>query len=199
MKKMNLAFLASHGGSNMQAIIDAVKAGRINANLIAVISNNSSSKALQRAETEGIPGYHISSQTHHNPDTAITRLLLEKEADLIILAGYMKKVGNETLKAFKGRVLNIHPALLPNFGGKGMYGKRVHEAVLSAGVPVTGVTIHVIDERYDNGPILAQAEVAVQDNDTADTLAARVLETEHTLYPDTIAKIISGDIPLPSS
>lgn len=196
---MNLAFLASHGGSNMQAIVDSVKAGRLNANLVAVISNNSNSKALQRAKKEGIPGFHVSSQTHASEreiDLAITDILTQAATDLVILAGYMKKIGDETLKTFKGRVLNIHPALLPRFGGKGMYGKRVHEAVLQSGASVTGVTIHLIDEKYDNGPILAQEEVPVFDSDTPETLADRVLKTEHTLYSETLARIISGEIVL---
>lgn len=200
MKKTKLAFLASHGGSNMQAIIDSIKSGRVDADPVVVISNNSDSRALQRAKQEGITGIHISNQTHPDPDEmddAITGTLLDAETDLVILAGYMKKIGQKTLDAFKGRILNIHPALLPDFGGKGMYGKRVHEAVLAAGASVTGVTIHVIDDQYDHGPILAQEEVPVLNNDTADTLAERVLKKEHTLYSETIAKIISGEIRLP--
>ncbi len=201
MEKMNIAFLASHGGSNMQAIIDTVKQGRLNANLVAVICNNSGSKAIKRAELENIPSYHVSDLTHRSPDeadAAIVEILKKSGTDLVVLAGYMKKIGDQTLKAYQGRILNIHPALLPKFGGKGMYGKRVHEAVLKSKDPVTGVTIHLIDEKYDNGPILAQEEVAVLENDTADSLAARVLEKEHTLYAETIAKIISKKIQLPA-
>ena len=185
----------------MQAIIDAVKQGRLNANLVAVICNNSGSMAMQRAESEKIPNYHISDLTHGSPeaaDAAIVKILKQSETDLVVLAGYMKKIGDHTLKAFQGRILNIHPALLPKFGGKGMYGKRVHEAVLKSGDPISGVTIHLIDEKYDNGPILAQEEVAVLESDTADSLAARVLEKEHTLYAETIAKIISKEIRLPT-
>ena len=197
---MNIAFLASHGGSNMQAIIDAVKQRRLKANLVAVISNNSGSMALQRAEAENIPNYHISSLTHEDSnkaDAAIVEILNKSETDLVVLAGYMKKIGDQTLKAYQGRILNIHPALLPKFGGRGMFGKRVHEAVLKSGDSVTGVTIHLIDEKYDNGPILAQEEVAVLENDTADSLAERVLVKEHTLYAETIAKIISKEIRRP--
>jgi phosphoribosylglycinamide formyltransferase-1 len=201
MEKTNIAFLASHGGSNMQAIIDAVKQGRLNANLVAVICNNSGSKAMQRAELESIPNYHISDLTHGSPDeadAAMVDILKKSGTDLVVLAGYMKKIGDQTLIAYQGRILNIHPALLPKFGGKGMYGRRVHEAVLKSGDPVTGVTIHLIDEKYDNGPILAQEEVTVLEKDTADSLAARVLEKEHTLYAETIAKIISKEIQLPT-
>jgi len=183
----------------MQAIIDSVREGRLNANLVAVISNNSSSTALQRAEKEHIPCYHISSKTHGGSDEmdiTIAETLKNCDTDLVVLAGYMKKIGDQTLKAFKGRILNIHPALLPKFGGKGMYGKQVHQAVLESGEAVSGVTIHLIDEKYDNGPILAQETVPVLKHDTADTLAERVLKKEHSLYSKTIAKIISGEIPL---
>ncbi|NQU65610.1 MAG: phosphoribosylglycinamide formyltransferase [SAR324 cluster bacterium] len=197
---MNIAFLASHGGSNMQSIINAVKRGQLDANLVAVICNNSGSQALARAKAEEIPAYHISGMSHSGSsaaDAAILDILTKSRADLIVLAGYMKKIGDNTLNAFKGRILNIHPALLPKFGGKGMFGKRVHEAVLKSGDKVTGVTIHLVDEKYDNGPILAQAEVAVLENDTVDSLAERVLKKEHTLYAETIAKIVSGEILLP--
>ncbi len=200
MKTLNIAFLASHGGSNMQAIIDSVRESRLNANLVAVISNNSNSTALHRAEKENIPHYHISSQTHGGSDemdAAIAETLKSCDTDLIILAGYMKKIGTRTLNAFKGRILNIHPALLPKFGGKGMYGKQVHQAVLESGETVSGVTIHLIDEKYDNGPILAQETVPVLKDDTVNTLAERVLKKEHSLYSKTIAQIISGEIPLP--
>ncbi|MBU2645972.1 phosphoribosylglycinamide formyltransferase [bacterium] len=199
---MNIAFLASHGGSNMQAIIDAVKLGRINANLVAVISNNSGSMALKRAKKENIPYYHVSNLTHGTPeemDAGIVSILKTSGADLVVLAGYMKKIGDRTLEAFKGRILNIHPALLPKFGGQGLYGKRVHEAVLKSGDPVTGVTIHLVDEKYDTGPILAQEQVAVLKDDTIDSLAERVLKKEHTLYAETIAKIISREILLPDT
>jgi phosphoribosylglycinamide formyltransferase-1 len=118
-------------------------------------------------------------------------------ADTVILAGYMKRLGDITLKAYRGRILNIHPALLPKFGGKGMYGKRVHEAVLAAGEKVTGVTIHLIDENYDTGPIINQCRVPVLENDTADSLSQRVLTHEHRLYVETLQMIADGRIRLP--
>ena len=116
--------------------------------------------------------------------------------DTVILAGYMKRLGPLTLQAYRGRILNIHPALLPKFGGQGMYGKRVHEAVLRAGETVTGVTVHVVDELYDHGRILAQCEVPVLAGDTVDSLAERVLRQEHRLYPDTLRRIAAGEIVL---
>ncbi len=198
MPTLRLGFLASHGGSNMKAIIDACQQGRLDATPCVVVSNNSESTALQRARKAGIPGYHISAMTHPGPDEdrEILRVLRRHDVDTVILAGYMKQVGPETLAAFRGRMLNIHPALLPKFGGRGMYGKRVHEAVLNAGERVTGVTIHVVDDRYDHGRIVAQCEVPVQAGDTADSLAERVLQEEHRLYPATLQRIAAGEIVL---
>ena len=199
MRILRLGFLASHGGSNMQAIIDACKDGRLDAEPAVVISNNSESTALERARREGIPDYHLSSATHRDPaelDAAILRTLEEHGVDLVILAGYMKLLGPRTLARYRGRILNIHPALLPKFGGKGLYGKKVHEAVLAAGERVTGVTIHLVDERYDAGPIVAQSEVPVLDGDTVDSLAARVLQREHQLFAETLQKIAVGEIDL---
>jgi phosphoribosylglycinamide formyltransferase 1 len=193
---LQLGFLASHGGSNMQAIIDACKGGRLNANPCVVISNNSESMALQRAKKEGVPHYHISSVTHPGPreDQEILQILTRHGVDTVVLAGYMKMLGPATLRAYRGRILNIHPALLPKYGGKGMYGKRVHEAVLAAGEMVTGVSIHIVDERYDTGPIVNQCRVPVHEGDTVDSLAERVLKHEHILYVETLQKIAEGKI-----
>lgn len=181
----------------MQAIIDGCKSGYINAIPAAVISNNSMSGALERAKKEGIPYYHISSGHYKSEaelDMAIADTFESHSVDLIILAGYMKKVGTEILSRFRGKVLNIHPALLPKYGGQGMYGKFVHEAVLAAGEKVSGPTVHVVDEVYDNGRILAQKTVPVLPGDDIESLASRVLEQEHLLYPETIRKIALGEI-----
>jgi phosphoribosylglycinamide formyltransferase 1 len=198
MPTLHLGFLASHGGSNMQAIIDACQTGKLDAAPCVVISNNSEAPALERARKAGIPGYHISGKTHPGEveDQAILRTLRAHDVDTVILAGYMKKLGPLTLQAFRGRILNIHPALLPKFGGRGMYGKRVHESVLRAGETVTGVTVHVVDELYDHGRILAQCEVPVLAGDTADSLAERVLRQEHQLYTETLRRIAAGEIAL---
>jgi phosphoribosylglycinamide formyltransferase-1 len=196
MPTLQLGFLASHGGSNMQAILDACKTGRLNASPCVVISNNSESMALQRAKNEGIPHYHISSVTHPGlrEDQEILQVLRRHSVDTVVLAGYMKMLGPATLRAYRGRILNIHPALLPKYGGKGMYGKRVHEAVLAAGETLTGVSIHVVDERYDTGPIVSQCRVPVHEGDTVDSLAERVLKHEHILYVETLQKIAEGKI-----
>ncbi len=198
---MNLGFLASHNGSNMQAIINACRSGRLTARPVVVISNNRDSGALERARKENIPWFHLSGRTHPDAedlDREIVDVLLNYDVKLVILAGYMKKIGPVTLATFPGHILNIHPGLLPEYGGQGMYGQRVHEAVLAAGARVTGVTVHVVDGIYDNGPILAQRKITVKKSDTADTLAKRVLAVEHELYVETIDHIIRGEIKLPA-
>jgi phosphoribosylglycinamide formyltransferase-1 len=198
---MNIGFLASHNGSNVQAIIDACKSGELQAVPVVVISNNNGSGAMVRAKREGIPAYHISSKTHTKPeelDEAILNVLLKHEVTIVVLAGYMKKLGPKTLSRYAGAVINIHPALLPKYGGKGMYGIRVHEVVLAAGEYLTGVSIHIVDEEYDKGPVIAQAWVSIEDADTPETLQERVLEQEHSLYPHTLQKIASGEIQLPT-
>jgi phosphoribosylglycinamide formyltransferase-1 len=199
MTELRLGFFASHGGSNMQAIIDACKDGRLDAKPCVVISNNSASTALDRAKREGIPYYHLSGKAHPEPeelDKAILDTLERHEVNLVILAGYMKLLGPQTVSRYTGRILNIHPALLPRFGGKGMYGKAVHEAVLAAGERVTGVTVHLADEEYDHGPIVAQCEVPVLEDDTADSLAQRVLKREHQHFVETLRRISAGEIDL---
>jgi phosphoribosylglycinamide formyltransferase-1 len=197
---MNIGFLASHTGSNMQAIIDACKSGILNALPVVVISNNSGSMALNRAVREGIAHYHLSARTHLNLqdlDEVIRDTLLFHDVEIVILAGYMKKIGTETLASFKGRVLNIHPALLPKFGGKGMYGMRVHEAVIAAGETESGVSIHIVDGSYDQGPVIAQTRVPVEPGDTPRTLAERVLQREHTFFVETLQRIVDGTISIP--
>jgi phosphoribosylglycinamide formyltransferase 1 len=198
---MNLALLVSHRGSTMQAVLDACRAGQLRATPCVVISNNRDAEALARARREGIAHHHLSRQTHPSPealDAAILAALERHRAELVVLAGYLRPLGPRTLARYRGRVLNVHPALLPRHGGPGMYGLHVHDAVLAAGERETGVTIHVVDEVYDHGPILAQRRVAVADGDTATTLAARVLPHEHQLLVETLARIISGELTLPS-
>jgi len=197
--KLRLGFLASHGGSNLQAIIDACRAGRLVADLCVLICNNSQAQALERARRAGIPTRHLSSHTHPSAealDGAMLETLRDHQVNLVVLAGYMRKLGSRTLAHYRGRVLNIHPALLPKFGGPGMYGARVHEAVLAAREKESGATIHLVTAEYDQGPIVAQSRIAVLPDDTAESLAARVLEVEHALYPETLARIARGEIEL---
>src|SRR5271156_6649647 len=158
--RLKLGLLASHGGSNLQAILDACRTGRLAADPGVVIANNSDAPALERARRADVPAFHLSSHTHPEPDRldAEIKATLESHAvNLVVLAGYMKKLGPRTLERYRGRVLNIHPALLPKsgghgkLGGQGMYGRRVHEAVLAAVEPVSGATVHWVDEQYDHG------------------------------------------------
>ena len=201
MVKLTLGFLASHEGSNMHAIIDACRSGRLEAEPRVVISNNSGSMALRRARSQGVPGYHLSAKTHPSStelDRAIGNTLADHEVDLVVLAGYMKLLGPITLSRYRGRILNIHPALLPDFGGRGMHGKKVHAAVLASRSKFTGVTIHLVDEEYDHGLIIAQAKVPILQHANVESLQTRVQEREHEFYVETLQKIISGDIRLPA-
>jgi phosphoribosylglycinamide formyltransferase-1 len=200
MKKKTLGFFASGRGTNLQAVINACKSGYLDAKPGVVISNNSDSEALARARREGLPGYHFSSKTHPDfdqLDRVILAALQEQQVDLIILVGYMKRLGEKTLSAYQGRAINIHPALLPKYGGAGMYGAHVHEAVIAAGDRETGITIHLVDREYDHGGILVQCGVPVEEGDTAMTLAERVLEREHTFLVETLKRIIDGEVALP--
>lgn len=184
----------------MQAIIDACADGRIPASPSLLICNNPTAFAAARARTAGLTVEILNGKTHPNPsdlDLAIEEALLAHQIDLVILAGYMKRIGKHVLSSFSNRILNIHPSLLPKFGGRGMYGIRVHQAVIQSGESETGATVHLVNERYDEGPILQQRSINVDSEDTPEALQQRTLVLEHSLYPDTIAKIAKGEIDLP--
>ncbi len=190
--KIRLGILASHGGSNLQAIIDHIKKEDVQIEVVAVISNNSSSFAISRAKKEGIATYHISSKTTNDVGKQMIKVFKQHKVNLIALAGYMKKIPISVLETYPNRVLNIHPALLPNYGGKGMYGMKVHEAVISANELYSGATIHLVNSQYDDGRILNQQRVAILKSDNATTLAAKILLIEHKLYFDTL-KLLAED------
>ncbi|OUW16958.1 MAG: phosphoribosylglycinamide formyltransferase [Opitutales bacterium TMED158] len=197
---MKLGFLASHSGSNMQAILDGCRDGSIAATPSLLICNNRNAQAIDRAGASRMPVCVLNGKTHPEPDEwdqAMLDALGHASVDLVILAGFMKKIGPKVLKAYRNRIVNIHPSLLPQYGGQGMYGRRVHEAVLEAGETETGATVHIIGDEYDEGPILQQTTVPVLTHDTPESLQQRVLAQEHRLYPDTLAKIASGEIELP--
>jgi phosphoribosylglycinamide formyltransferase-1 len=194
---VKIGILASHGGTVLQAIIDAGEGPHPELEPCVVISNNSASGALARAARHGIRALHLSGRTHPEPealDRAIADGLSESGAQLVFLAGYMKKLGPRTLERFAGRILNTHPSLLPRFGGRGMYGDRVHQAVLDAGETRSGVSVHLVDEGYDTGPVVAQAEVPVQPDDTLETLSERVRARERLLVVETLVAVAHGRI-----
>jgi phosphoribosylglycinamide formyltransferase 1 len=194
---MRVAAMASHGGSTLQAVIDACRAGDLHARVVLVISNNSGAEALARAEREGIPTLHISSATHPDADArdeAMARALTEAQVDLVLLAGYMKKLGPRVLAAFQDRILNTHPSLLPKYGGKGFFGRRVHEAVLAAGDRETGASVHTVTEEYDAGPVIAQTRVPVYPNDRVEDVEARVKAVERELLVTTLERLARASL-----
>ena len=196
---MNIAILASHFGSTLQALLDAYHDGSLSVTPRLVISNNSGSEALRRAERAGIAAVHLSTSTHPGPgelDRAIVETLQAHDIELVVLAGYMKKLGSRVLERYSGRIVNTHPALLPKFGGKGMYGLRVHEAVLAAGEAESGATIHLVDEEYDTGPVIAQVHVPVLPSDDAKALAERVQHMEKQLLVETLDALGRGELTL---
>lgn len=196
---MNIAVFASHGGSDLQAIIDGCKNKKIDAKVSVVISNNGDSMALQRAANENIPSYHLSAKKFGSEELLakeILNVLSEYNIDMIFLAGYMRMLHISVLQKYNNRIFNIHPALLPKYGGKGMYGMNVHTAVIEAKEKETGVTIHRVNAEYDSGEIVAQTTVPVFENDTPEQLGARVLEKEHEFLVEVIADIVIGKIAL---
>lgn len=194
---LKLGFLASHAGSNVAAIVAACTTGALRAEPCVVVSNNSRSGALARARAAGIAAYHLSERTDPGGvDEALVALMRRHGVEVVCLAGYMKQLGPGMLEAFGGRIVNVHPSLLPKYGGQGMYGLRVHEAVLAAGEKESGATVHLVVGAYDEGEILAQERVAVEADDTPEILQARVLAVEHRLYAATLARIARGEISL---
>ncbi|HXZ02548.1 MAG TPA: phosphoribosylglycinamide formyltransferase [Stellaceae bacterium] len=197
---LKLGFLASHGGSSMKAILDAVAEGKLRASASVVISNNADAPALAYARALGIPAYHLSETKLGDAETAdraIAETLAARGAELVLLSGYLRKLGPLTLARYRGRILNIHPGRLPAYGGRGMYGRRVHEAVIAAGERLSGITIHLVDEEYDHGPTLARREVAVEPGDTPETLARRIEALEPQFFVDTLRRIAEGELLLP--
>jgi len=194
---LRIGVLASGEGTTLQSIIDACAQGRINGRVEAVISNNSGSGALRRAAAAGVETFHLSSVTHSSGeslDAAICGALQGARADVIFLAGYMKRLGARTLAAFPARILNTHPALLPKFGGQGMFGDRVFEAVLAAGESESGASVHLVDGEYDTGVVVRQERVPILPGDTVESLKARVQACEREAVVTTLAAIASGEL-----
>ena len=187
MRKVNISVLVSGGGTNFQAVIDAIERGDIPCGqIVQVISSTSKAYSLERAKNHGIKAKVIGKENY--PDIsdrtdAILAALKEEETDMIVLAGYMSVLDARLIDAYRDRIINIHPSLIPKYCGKGFYGHHVHEAVLAGGETESGATVHFVDEGVDTGKIILQRTVPVEPGDTPDTLAARVLKVEHTILP----------------
>lgn len=196
---LKILVCVSGGGTNLQAVIDAIKQGLItNAEIVRVISNNRNAYALKRASDAGIDAVCISPKDYADRAQFHTQLLNavnEKEPDLIVLAGFMVVLPQEMIQTYRNRIINIHPSLIPSFCGKGFYGLTVHEKVLARGVKVTGATVHFVDEGTDTGPIILQKAVTVEDNDTPEILQKRVMEqAEWKILPQAINLIANGKV-----
>ena len=186
MTELSIAVFASGGGTNLQALIDAAKRSEFRGKISAVISNNSQAYALVRAADEKIPTFHVSNKTHPDPvpfTECLLEILASHSVNLIVLAGYMKLLPPELVRTHRSRIINIHPALLPKYGGQGMYGLNVHKEVLASGDTISGATVHFVTEGYDLGSIIIQRTVPVLAGDSPESLAARVLEIEHKILP----------------
>jgi phosphoribosylglycinamide formyltransferase 1 len=195
-----LAVLASGGGTNLQALLNRFNGEAAGvARVELVIASRSGIGALERAGAAGVSTAIVDPRAHDDGGGAeLLRVLSEHRIDTVVLAGYLHLIPGEVVERFRGRMLNVHPALLPAFGGAGMYGMRVHRAVIEAGVRVSGATVHQVDERYDEGAIVAQWPVPVLRGDTAETLAARVLSAEHLLLPAAVEAFLLNDRQDPS-
>jgi phosphoribosylglycinamide formyltransferase-1 len=195
---MRLGFLASNNGSGMRAVVTAIEAGELDACACVVVSNRKHAPALMFGIAHGVDAIFIPTVPDAEAaDHRLAAVLREAGVDWVLLAGYLRKLGPVTLTAFRDRILNIHPSLLPRFGGQGMYGRRVHEAVIAAGDRESGASVHVVDEEYDHGVVLAQARVPVLPGDTADTLEKRVMAAEPGLYVDLLKSIRSSERTVP--
>lgn len=187
---LRISVLVSGNGSNLQAVLDAIDEGAVTeSRVVQVISSNPEAYALERARRHGIPGSVIRLPDYENRETfgeALMQALKEKETDLVLLAGYMKILDREVIEAYKGRIINIHPSLIPKYCGKGFYGSKVHEAVIFSGEKESGATVHLVDEGVDTGEILLQERIPVSEEDTPESLAGKVLEVEHRILPEAI-------------
>lgn len=198
--RLRVAVLVSGSGSNLQALLDRFNGGDDpSAEVVRVVASKPGIRAIERAEAAGVPVVVLARPDTSGEEGDVPNLLDELRAadtGLVVLAGYLKLVPDDVVRAYAGRMINIHPALLPSFGGPGMYGGRVHAAVLKSGARVSGVTVHFVDEEYDRGPIVAQWPVPVFEGDTPEVLAARVLIVEHRLLPEVVSAVARGDVSL---
>ncbi len=189
MRKVRMAVLVSGGGTNLQTLIDSVAAGGINGEIALVISDREKAYALERAKSHGIKAVYIDRR--HCAER-IMQELRDMDIELVVLAGFLSILDIELVKAYEGRIINIHPSLIPSFCGKGFYGEKVHKAAVEYGVKLSGATVHFVDEGTDSGPIILQEAVQVYPEDTAEQLAERVLQVEHKLLPEAVRLYCEG-------
>ncbi|MDB5483819.1 MAG: purN [Caulobacteraceae bacterium] len=196
---MKLAFLASNNGSSLRAIVAAIEAGHLAARPRLVVSNRKAAPALDFALAHGIDAMCIPTTADPvGADERLAAALRRAGADLVVLSGYLRKLGPATLQAYAGRILNIHPALLPSYGGQGMYGRRVHEAVVAAGEGETGATVHLVDDEYDHGAVVAQVRLPIEPGETAESVERKVMAAEPGLFVETLRRVASGELVLPN-
>lgn len=189
---LNIAVLISGGGTNLQALIDNTKNGDINGEIKIVISNRKDAYGLIRAEKAGIEALYINPlefTTEEEYNSKVLEELEKRNVKLVVLAGYLKILSKEFIEKYRDRIINIHPSLLPDFGGKGYYGEKVHKAVLESGIKTTGATVHFVDEGTDTGEIILQETVEIREDDTVESLKARVLEVEHRLLVEAVGML----------
>lgn len=189
MSLINIGVLISGSGTNLQTLIDNTKSGYIKGKIKLVISNRKDAYGLKRAERAGIETLYLNPKAFNSSEEynrEIIKELNKRNVELVVLAGYLKVLSKDFVEEYKGRIINIHPSLIPSFCGKGYYGERVHKEVLEYGVKVTGATVHFVDEGTDTGPIILQEVVEVREDDTVATLKERVLKVEHKLLPEAV-------------
>ena len=197
-QRLKLGFLASNNGSGMRAVVQAIESGALAAEPRILVTNRRGAPVLEFAAVHAVPSRVIATLPDPGAaDAVLADTLRAAGVELVILAGYLRKLGPLTLAAFPNRILNIHPALLPSFGGEGMYGRRVHEAVAAAGVSVTGASVHIVDGDYDQGPVIASRSVALAPGDDAETIERKVASVEPELFVDTLRRICAGELALP--
>ena len=197
MKKVKLAILASGTGSLFESIAIACKTGILSAKIVCLVSDRSNVPVLEKADKYNIPVQVFQQKKYSSLakwDENLCGYLNQQESDWIVLAGFLKKIEQTTLKTFKNRIINTHPALLPKHGGKGMYGKYVHQAVIKAGDKKTGISVHLVSDQYDQGPILAQTSIPVSPKDTAESLENKVKTIEKVFYVSVLQKLVRGEI-----
>lgn len=198
MKTLRIAALASNNGSSLRAIAEAIVAGKLDATISLLVSNRLNAPVLDYARACGIPALCIPTKgIESEADEKLHVALMDAGTELVILSGYLRRLGPKTLSAFEGRILNVHPALLPKYGGAGMYGRKVHEAVLDAREPVTGATIHLVDGDYDHGRVIAAKEVRINTSDDVAAIERRVMQAECALFVETLQRVVTGELSLP--